>query len=82
MTTPLDLGNRQVLTELDPLGMLALIEDFPDQCRRAYAIALAAEVGSLNFEPSFAVLSGMGGSAAGGDFVKAVFEAQGTIPFK
>jgi glucose/mannose-6-phosphate isomerase len=82
MNASLDLGNRDVLTALDPLGMLALIEDFPDQCRRAYAIASAAEIPSLNFDPAFAVLSGMGGSAAGGDFVKAVFEAEGTIPFQ
>lgn len=77
MGHPLD--DRDFLTRLDPKGMLALTEAFPDQCRRALQIAREAEVPA--FEPSLVVLTGLGGSAAGGDFTRAVFEHQGVVPF-
>ncbi|MDX2064566.1 MAG: bifunctional phosphoglucose/phosphomannose isomerase [Fimbriimonadaceae bacterium] len=77
----MDLRNRDVMKALDPLGMLELIEDFPNQCRRALEIAQAVQLEPLASRPNAVVLCGMGGSAAGGDFVKALFEAQSDIPF-
>jgi len=77
----MDLNRREVMKELDPQGMLELIEGFGAQCRSAHAIAVGAELRPLAAAPSNALLTGMGGSAAGGDFVRALFEAQGTIPF-
>src|SRR5438445_2737360 len=75
------LDDRSFVTRLDPKGMLALTEDFPAQCRRALAIARSAKLPRLEAMPSVAVLAGMGGSAAGGDFARATFEAEGTCPF-
>ncbi len=77
----MNLNDRSVVTEKDPTNLLKLVEDFPEQCRRALEIALAVELPSLESRPSMVVLTGMGGSAAGGDFVRAIFEAQGSAPF-
>ncbi len=77
----MNLSDRSVVTALDPHEMLRLTEEFPGQCRRALEIAQKAEKVILPRVPANALLTGLGGSAAGGDFVKAVFEAEGTIPF-
>ncbi|MFI5386768.1 MAG: bifunctional phosphoglucose/phosphomannose isomerase [Fimbriimonadales bacterium] len=79
MSHPLD--GRSFVTRVDPKGMLRLTEDFPVQCRRALEIARAAELPKLGTSPSLVLLTGLGGSAAGGDFARALFEAHGTAPF-
>ncbi len=61
--------------------MYALALGFPDQCRAALGIATAAP---MTLDPAGirqVVLTGLGGSAAGGDFVRALYDAQGTVPF-
>src|SRR4051812_32070539 len=78
---PHTLDDRSFVTRLDPKGMLRLTEDFPAQCRQALEIAQAAELPTLENWPSTVVLTGLGGSAAGGDFTKAIFEAEGAAPF-
>ncbi len=77
---PVDLDNRLTVTELDPKGMLKLTEDFPRQCREALAIVEAIKFPLLDRRPGSVVVTGMGGSAAGGDFVKALFDQQGAVP--
>jgi glucose/mannose-6-phosphate isomerase len=69
------------MTELDPKGMLKLTEEFPKQCREALSIARGVELPALETLPAVAMLCGMGGSAAGGDFVRALFEAHGAAAF-
>jgi glucose/mannose-6-phosphate isomerase len=76
-----DLHDRAAVTALDPHGMLRLTEQFPKQCREALAIAESSKLPDLVNRPSMVVLTGLGGSAAGGDFVRALFEAQGSTPF-
>ncbi|RYG39536.1 bifunctional phosphoglucose/phosphomannose isomerase [bacterium] len=76
-----DLNSRDSMKALDPKGMLELIEGFPAQCREALAIGMSAEVSDLEARPGVVALSGMGGSAAGGDFVRALFEEHGSSPF-
>lgn len=75
------LDDRSFVTRLDPKEMLRLTEEFPKQCREALAIAQSAELPELENRPSLAMLTGMGGSAAGGDFARALFEAHGSVPF-
>src|SRR5438105_2640776 len=79
MSQPLD--DRVFVTRLDPKGMLGLTEGFPAQCRRALDIAREAVLPLLAVRPSLVVLTGLGGSAAGGDFVRSIFEASGAAPF-
>ncbi|CAN5513327.1 bifunctional phosphoglucose/phosphomannose isomerase [soil metagenome] len=77
----MNLDNRSFVTELDPHGMLDHTEGFPDQCRKALEIAKGVKVPTLENRPSVCALTGMGGSAAGGDFVHSLFEAHGGSPF-
>lgn len=78
---PVNLDDRASVTALDPSGILRLAEEFPQQCRTALAIANEAEAPSLVNLPSAVVLTGLGGSAAGGDFARALYEAHGAAPF-
>lgn len=60
--------------------MLELFTKFPDQCAEALAIAKATALPKWSAKPDQVIVAGMGGSAAGGDFVKALFDAYGTVP--
>ncbi len=75
------LDDRAYVTRLDPKNMLGLTEQFPAQCRKALEIARQADLPKLENRPSLVMLTGLGGSAAGGDFTKAIFEAHGGAPF-
>ncbi len=75
------LDDPKFVLRLDPKGIYDLAADFPDQCARAYEIAKAAELPQGGLAPDVTILTGLGGSAAGGDFVRALFEAQGKTPF-
>lgn len=77
-----NLGDRSVMKELDPKGILELTEGFPGQCREALAIARGVTPKPLEGLPRFVAVAGMGGSAAGGDFVRSLFEAHGSAPFQ
>lgn len=74
------LDDSAFVERLDPSGMYRLTVEFPEQCRRALAIATDVAIPSLS-KPSNVVLTGLGGSAAGGDFTKALFDAEGSVPF-
>jgi len=76
-----DLDSRDFVLRHDPKGMFGLFEAVPDQCRRARKIAEEAEIAPLRDRPNVVGLTGLGGSAAGGDFARALFEAQGAVPF-
>ena len=75
------LDDRAFVTRLDPKEMLRLTEEFPKQCREALAIARAVDLKPAPQRPSVVMLTGMGGSAAGGDFARSLFEAQAAVPF-
>lgn len=73
------LDDLKFLTQHDPSGMLRLTCEFPNQCRRALEISKGFE--RFEFKPANVILTGLGGSAAGGDFVRELFFAQSSIPF-
>ncbi len=76
-----NLDDLAYVTRLDPKEMLRLTVEFPQQCRRALDIASKTVLPELDIEPDLVVLTGLGGSAAGGDFVRCLFEAEGSVPF-
>lgn len=76
------LDDKDYVLRNDPKGMYRLTCEFPDQCRRALEIAQQTHLKPLGFDPSFVVLSGLGGSAIGGDFLRAVMEDQGSVPYQ
>lgn len=74
------LDDANFVLRHDPKDMYKLTVAFPDQVQEAVAIGQAASL-SLSRTPNLALLTGLGGSAAGGDFVRSLFEADGNIPF-
>jgi glucose/mannose-6-phosphate isomerase len=75
------LRDRDSVTAFDPKGILALTDGFVEQCRAAEKVGWDGSLPELAVRPAKVVLTGLGGSAAGGDFVRAIFEASGSIPF-
>jgi hypothetical protein len=74
------LDESGLLTRLDPHGMMALTLDFPAQCERAMQLASDAPAPTLPRPPRQVVVCGMGGSAIGGDYLRALFEEYGDLP--
>lgn len=80
MSVASQLDSQDFLTRHDPSGMLSLTLDFADQCQRALEIVQSADLGQAP-SPKNVVMTGLGGSAAGGDFVRAILDAEGSVPF-
>lgn len=78
---PHSLDDRTFVTRLDPKEMLRLTTEFPQQCRTALEIARAASLYDMALQAELVMLTGLGGSAAGGDLARCLFEAHGGIPF-
>ncbi len=77
----MSLDDRSFLLKHDPKGMYQRTLDFPAQCRDAVERGRSASLPTWSAKPDVVVLTGMGGSAAGGDFVKGLFDEEATIPF-
>ena len=75
------LDDPAFVSRLDPRGMYAFAVGFPEQCRAALEIAESTPIATDGRAVRQVVLTGLGGSAAGGDFARALFEAQGDVPF-
>ena len=75
------LQDTAVLRRRDPHGMMGLVLSFADQCRTATTIG--AEFGQ-DWTPAVeirqVVLTGLGGSAIGGDFARCLMEEFGSVP--
>jgi glucose/mannose-6-phosphate isomerase len=77
----MQLDDRAILTAHDPSGMADLTAGFAAQCRQAVEIARKAALPQWSAKPDYVVLTGLGGSAAGGDLVQALFTHSGSVPF-
>jgi glucose/mannose-6-phosphate isomerase len=75
------LDDRDFVLRNDPSGMYRLTCEFPEQCARALEIASGTTLHPLSPTPNLAMLTGLGGSAAGGDLVRAIFEETASVPF-
>ncbi|MBS1705434.1 MAG: bifunctional phosphoglucose/phosphomannose isomerase [Armatimonadetes bacterium] len=74
------LDQQDFVTRLDPKEMYRLTCEFPSQVKRAYEIASQVDLPKLPFEPTLVLVTGLGGSASGGDFTKALFEEYASMP--
>lgn len=74
------LDDPNFVTRFDPKGMYDLTVGFPAQVQTALDRAWAT-VFPDRAKPVNVILTGLGGSAAGGDFTRALFEYQSTVPF-
>jgi len=77
-TAMLDALNQKAI---DPSDMLGAILGLPEQCASARQLAAAADLGNLAGK-RFAnvVVTGMGGSAIGGDLLRSIFEPYLEVP--
>lgn len=78
MSSPLD--SVEFIERNDPKGMYALTVDFPAQCARALGIADEFDLPRPASPPSSILISGLGGSATGADFAKAIADQEGSVP--
>ncbi len=76
------LNNLKVLETIDPAGMLKLQVDFYKQCEKAKQIAEKFEVSSDYKGVKKVVVTGMGGSAVGGDLLMVYLRKSLRLPFK
>lgn len=74
------LDQQEFLTRNDPTGMHRLFADFADQAKRALEIAEQQKFPRLDFKPTAVVVTGLGGSAAGGDLLAGLCADQGSTP--
>jgi len=65
-----DLDNPQLYQDLDPQGMVSHILHLPKQCEEAWQKALSLDLPPQFGEVKRVVITGMGGSAIGGDLIQ------------
>lgn len=75
------LDDLTYVLRLDPKGMYERAINFRSQCEEALAQSKQVALPPRSAQPDLVMLTGLGGSAAGGDFVRALFEAHATIPY-
>lgn len=80
----IDLDDIAALTRQDPSGMMALTVGFPEQCERGVEIGQAFQppadwpTGPQAFRNI--IVTGLGGSAIGGDFLRSIAEPEAEVP--
>jgi glucose/mannose-6-phosphate isomerase len=77
-----DVDDLEAIAKLDSEGVLAAVESFPEQCRRAWAIGRAATGLPDATDVDSVVVLGMGGSGVSGDVVGSVVEPRLPVPLR
>ncbi len=76
----IDLDNWALFREIDPDDMLGRITELPQQCRHAWANVQSLELPPEYRQVNRIVVLGMGGSAIGGDLLRALAEPECAVP--
>ena len=76
----IDLNNWTLFHEIDPDDMLGRIAELPQQCRDAWANVQSLELPPEYRQVNKVVVLGMGGSAIGGDLLRALAEPECAVP--
>jgi len=74
------LGQSEALRQADPRDMMGLVLGFADQCRTAISLGAQFGLGGKPAEIHQVVLTGLGGSAIGGDFARCLMDQFGSVP--
>lgn len=72
-----DLSRRAAI---DAQNMIPLVEEFPQQCRKALDIATKFNPPAPRVPIQNVVVTGLGGSAVGGDLLRVLIEENGKVP--
>lgn len=75
-----DLDTPEVYQEIDPQGARERIFDLAGQCRRAWDLVTGWTPPALPVPPRAVLIVGMGGSAIGGDLLRALAMPMATVP--
>ena len=76
----IDLDNWALFHEIDPDDMLSRIAGLPQQCHDAWANVQSLELPPEYRQVNKIVVLGMGGSAIGGDLLRALAESECAVP--
>ncbi len=74
------LEDLQTLRRRDPSGMLGSIAAFPDQVAAAWRLSRDLDLTERHRSATSVAVLGMGGSAVGGDLVRAIFSDRLRVP--
>src|SRR3989337_2268487 len=74
------LDDLKLITEIDKSGMRRRLSDFPRQCEEAESLAKSLEFPFSSEDVENVVISGMGGSAIGGDILISYLRENLKIP--
>jgi glucose/mannose-6-phosphate isomerase len=80
MDSMINLDDPELYQKLDPADMLGRIAELPQQCGEAWRRAMDFDLPSDYGEIDKVVISGMGGSAIGGDLLASLVAAEATVP--
>ncbi len=75
-----DLDDPRLYEETDPQGARQRLFDLAGQCQAAWDLAMAWRPPALPLPPRAVVIVGMGGSAIGGDLLRALAAPLATVP--
>ncbi len=75
-----DLDAPERFAALDPKGMLSRIRDLPSQCEDAWARACELSLPEAYGKVDQVIILGMGGSAIGGDLLRALLLPECSVP--
>ena len=76
----IDLDDAPIYRQCDKSGMLEHLHGFPEQCQNAWDKVLRFELPREYAGVSRVVITGMGGSAIGGDIVRRLALAESRVP--
>ncbi len=76
------LDDLSVLQAMDDQSMLGHVGALAEQCRAAWAAVQGLELPPTHWETTEVIITGMGGSAIGGDLAAAVVEEHSALPIQ
>lgn len=76
----IDLDDLSIYQRLDPAGSRHHLRKLPEQCREAWAEALAFHLPDGLGHVDQVVVAGMGGSGIGGDLLRSLADTESTVP--
>lgn len=80
MTNGVDLNQEALIAGNDPGGMLKALWNLPEQCEEAERIAQAIDVNFTATEIKNVMVTGLGGSAIGGDLLRVYAGDKAAVP--
>ncbi|MQF70332.1 bifunctional phosphoglucose/phosphomannose isomerase [SAR202 cluster bacterium AD-804-J14_MRT_500m] len=83
MVTPVSiLDDSEFRSKIDPSGLIERLQKFPEHCRQAWELSHKIDLPPEYSKAKNVVISGMGGSAIGGDLLSDLAALEPTLPIE